>query len=173
MGGPKADLTLDGVRLLDRAVQLLAAAGCTRLIAVVRGGTSVDGAEAVVNPDPERGLRSSLQLGVDAADGADAIAVLLVDMPGVTAAGTRAVVEAWRPGRIAVARYAERSGHPIVMSPAMWRDALSSAGADDGARAYLAAHPDLIDEVEVAGSGTDLDTPADVTRWANRSGSRG
>ena len=165
MGGPKAELTVDGVRLLDRAVQVLVAAGCAPVIAVVRAGTSVSGAEAVVNPDPARGLRSSLQLGVDAAGGVAAIAVLLVDMPGVRADGTRLVVERWQPGRIAVARYAERSGHPIVMSPAMWRDALAMAGEGDGARALLAAHPHLIDEVPVAGSGVDLDTPADVTRW--------
>lgn len=165
MGTPKAELTVDGVRLLDRAVGVLAGSGCSPVIAVVRVGTVVDGAQAVINPDPARGLRSSLQLGVDAVRGVDAIAVLLVDMPGVTVEGTRAVVERWRPGRIAVARYPERSGHPIVMSPAMWRDALLIAGEDDGARAYLAAHPHLLDAVPVDGSGADLDTPDDVTRW--------
>ena len=165
MGGPKAELTIDGVRLLDRAVSALADAGCVPVIAVVRAGTSVDGAQPVVNPEPGRGLRSSLQLGVDAAAAADAIAVLLVDMPGVTSSAVRAVIGQWRADRIAVGRYADRSGHPIVMSTSMWTDAVGMAGADDGARAYLSAHPDLIDEVDVQGSGVDLDTPADVTRW--------
>ncbi|MDT4942930.1 MAG: hypothetical protein QOJ34_3019, partial [Pseudonocardiales bacterium] len=37
--------------------------------------------------------------------------------------------------------------------------------ADEGARALLAARPDLVDEVDVPGDPTDLDTPADLARW--------
>lgn len=170
MGGPKAELVLDGVRLLDRAVGLLRAAGCDPVLAVVRRGVSAAGARAVVNEQPERGMRSSLDLAVAAAavDGADALAVMLVDTPGVTADAARAVVTAWRPERIAVARYADRSGHPIVMALPLWRAALALAGADEGARALLAGRPELVDEVSVAGVPDDLDTPADLAAWQAR-----
>jgi CTP:molybdopterin cytidylyltransferase MocA len=169
MGGPKADLVVDGRRLIDRAAAAMVTAGCDPVYAVVRSGTSVSGARSVVNQDPNRGLLSSLLLAVEAAASSDALAVLLVDMPGVTAQDVAAVVAGWRPGRIALARYPERSGHPVVMSIGMWRDALALAGPDDGARNYLGRHADLVDEIDVAGSSVDLDTSADLDRWRERS----
>ena len=171
MGGPKADLVVDGTRLLDRAAAALTAAGCAPVLAVVRDGTEVDGATAVVNLDPERGMRSSLALAVDAAGDADALAVVLVDAPGIGADAIRAVVDAWRPGRIATARYAGRRGHSVVMAPDLWREALERAAPDDGARPLLKARPELVDEVDVPGDPTDLDTPEDLTRWTRAAGS--
>lgn len=165
MGAPKAELIVDGTRLVDRAVSVLSAAGCVEVIAVTRAGAWVDGARVVVNPDPSRGMRSSLELAVDAAAEADALAVLLVDTPGVGAGAAGAVVGAWRPGRIAVAAYAGRRGHPTVMEPALWRDALALAGPDEGARALLRSRPELVDEITVPGSAEDLDSPADLARW--------
>jgi CTP:molybdopterin cytidylyltransferase MocA len=166
MGSPKAELRVDGVRLVDRAVTALAGGGCDEVIAVVRAGVHVAGARVVVNADPERGMRSSLALAVDAADcAADALAVLLVDTPGVGADAVRAVLAAWTPGRIAVATYGARRGHPTVMSLALWLDALDLADGDEGARALLAARPDLVDEVPVDGDPTDLDTAEDLARW--------
>lgn len=168
MGGPKAELVVDGVRLVDRAAGVLAAAGCAEIVAVTRSHGDVAGARVVVNPEPARGMRSSLKLALDAADdlGADAMAVLLVDTPGVTASAARAVVEAWRPGGITVARYPAGRGHPIVMSLRLWRRALELAGPDEGARVLLRATPD-VHEVEVDGDAADLDSPEDLVRWNN------
>ncbi|MEP6642284.1 MAG: nucleotidyltransferase family protein [Gaiellales bacterium] len=165
MGAPKATLRVDGTTLLERAVTVLRDGGCEQVIAVVRAGTLVAGAQAVVNPEPSRGQRSSLLLAVDAAGTADALVVVLVDMPGISSDAVQAVVRAWRPGRIALARYGERRGHPTVMAPELWRRALGSAGPDEGARALLAARPDLVDEVQVAGDPSDLDTPVDLADW--------
>jgi CTP:molybdopterin cytidylyltransferase MocA len=165
MGTPKAELVVAGTRLLDRAVAVAREGGCAPVFVVVRAGTQVAGAEAVVNPDPERGMRSSLALAVEVAAEAEALAVLLVDAPGVGADALRAVVSAWTPGRIAVGRYGDRWGHPIVMAPDLWRTALAGAGRDEGARALLAARPDLVDQVEVPGDPADLDTPEDLARW--------
>ena len=156
--------------MLDGAIEVLRDGGCDPLIAVVRAGTAVAGVRLVVNPDPDRGMRSSLALAVEAAASADVdvLALLLVDVPGVGAGAVRAVVRAWRPGRIAVARYRSHRGHPTVMSAELWRSALATAHPDEGARALLASRPDLVDEVAVAGDGTDLDTPADLERWRSQ-----
>jgi molybdenum cofactor cytidylyltransferase/nicotine blue oxidoreductase len=164
MGAPKAELRLAGERLVDRAVGVLCGC-CDEVLVVARAGLSVDGARVVVNRDPGRGMRSSLELGVAAAADADAVAVLLVDTPGVGAAAAQAVIDAWRPGRIAVGRYAGRRGHPTVMAPSLWREALALAGPDEGARALLATRQELVDEVDVPGSADDLDVPADLDRW--------
>lgn len=168
MGTPKASLRVDGTSLLDRAVTVLRDGGCEPVLAVVRAGTAVADARAVVNPDPSRGQRSSLELAVDAAGDVAALAVVLVDMPGISAEAVYAVVHSWQPGRIAIARYGRRRGHPTVMAPRLWRTALASAGPDEGARALLASRPDLVDEVDVTGDPSDLDTPADLARWSAR-----
>jgi len=171
MGTPKGDLVLDGVRLVDRAIATLRSGGCEPVIAVVRAGVSADG--AVVNPDPARGLRSSLEIGIDATEVAgtgavEAVAVLLADLPGVSAQAVASVCAAWRPGRITVAVYDGVRGHPIVMEPRLWREAIAMAEPDEGARALQRARPDLVDEVGVDGDPVDLDTPADVDRWRAR-----
>jgi molybdenum cofactor cytidylyltransferase/nicotine blue oxidoreductase len=43
---------------------------------------------------------------------------------------------------------------------------LAIAGPDEGARAFLALCPDLVDPVAVAGDPIDVDTPADLARWS-------
>ena len=166
MGTPKAGLVVGGQRLLDRAVAAMRDGGCTPVIAVVRDRTEVAGATRVVNPEPSRGMRSSLALAVDATADAAALAVVLVDVPGIGADAVRAVVAAWRPGRIAIGRYQGRRAHPTVMAPPLWREALALAGPDEGARELLARRPGLVDEIDVTGDPRDLDTPEDVQRWA-------
>lgn len=169
MGRPKAQVVVAGTRLLDRAIAVLHNGGCDPVIAVVRDGTAVSGASAVVNPEPDRGMRSSLELAVEAADGCDALAVLLVDTPGIGAEAVRTVLAQWQPGRIVLARYPDgRRGHPTVMAPALWREALADAGPDEGARALLAARSQLVDSVDVPGDASDLDTPGDLTSWGAR-----
>jgi molybdenum cofactor cytidylyltransferase/nicotine blue oxidoreductase len=178
MGRPKAEIEVDGRRLVDRAVEALGC--CDDVLVVGRPGLEVVGARVVHNPDPERGMRSSLQLAVDATDPPDsaaapatplALAVMLVDTPGVGADAVAAVVAQWRRhGRIAVASYAGRRGHPTVMSRPWWSRALELAGPDEGARALLARHPELVDEVDVPGDPRDLDRPADLARWRGRPG---
>lgn len=168
MGTPKGELRVDGVRLIDRAVLACREAACYPVHVVVRPGVDVPGARGVVNPEPERGMRSSLEVGVAATGDAVAVAVLLVDAPGIGAKAIAATIHAWTPGRIAVATFAGRRGHPIVMSPAMWRAALELAGPDEGARRYLQSHADLVDEIDVEGDPGDLDTPQDLACWQAR-----
>jgi molybdenum cofactor cytidylyltransferase/nicotine blue oxidoreductase len=176
LGRPKAEVTVDGVRLLDRAVIAARDGGCQRIIAVVREGTRAPTVpteptlQVVVNPDPDRGMRSSLALGVAAATAEGmppaALAVLLVDMPGIGPTAVRTVVARWRPGRICIGTYDGRRGHPIVMAPQLWQDALAVAAPDEGARRYLSEHAEIVDEVAVPGDPADLDTPTDLQRWS-------
>ena len=167
MGAPKADLVVDGRRLVERAVAALAGGGCDEVVVVARPDAApVPRARTVVNPAPGRGMRSSLVLGLAAAGG-DGVAVLLVDTPGIDAEAIRAVVDRWRadPARIAVAGFAGRRAHPIVMAASRWPAAVARAGADEGARRYLDGHPHLVDEVDVVGDPSDLDEPADLLAW--------
>ena len=162
MGQPKGQLVVDGVRLVDRAVAVLRDGGCDRVVAVVRPGVSVADAVVAENSRPDRGLRSSVEIAVAAAGDCDGLMALPVDMPGVRPDAVRAVLAAWQPGRVAMAAYPGGPGHPVLMSPDLWRRAVAGAGPDEGARRFLADHPDLVDLAPAPGDPADLDTPDDL-----------
>jgi CTP:molybdopterin cytidylyltransferase MocA len=169
-GGPKAEGAVDGERLLDRAVRVLRAGGCADVVAVVRAGTLVVGAHAIVNDDPERGLASSLALGLKAAaeTSASRAVVTLADMPGVPPTTVGAVADATAP--IAMAGYAGRRGHPVAFARELWAEVAEFVHGDEGARAYIDAHPELVSVVEVGGDPralADIDTPADLADWVD------
>jgi CTP:molybdopterin cytidylyltransferase MocA len=166
LGQPKADLVLDGTRLLDRAIATLRAGGCTEVIAVVRPGTRADDATVVENPKPERGVGSSLRIGLNAATG-DVAVIMLVDTPGIGPAAVRQLLAEGAP--VAVATYAGRRGHPVAIARAYWPQVAALADADYGARRFLTAYPELVIEVPCVGDPVDLDTAADVAAWHARS----
>jgi CTP:molybdopterin cytidylyltransferase MocA len=162
LGRPKAELIMAGERLLDRAVRVLREGGCSEVVAVVRPGVELSGAIVVVNPEPDRGMGSSLRLGLGAASGERA-AVVLVDTPGLTADAVRRVVGVAAP--VAVATYAGRRGHPVVIERRLWTEVAALAEGDEGARPFLRAHPGLVTEVACSGDPSDIDTPQDLAAW--------
>ena len=161
-GGPKAEIVLGGERLVDRAMRVLREGGCADVVAVVRQGVEVPGAAVVVNPDPDRGMGSSLRLGLAAASGTRA-AIVLVDTPGVGADAVRRVLAVDAP--VAVATYGGRRSHPVVIDRPLWTEVAGLAEGDQGARPFMRAHPDLVVEVPCEGDPADVDTPADLAAW--------
>jgi CTP:molybdopterin cytidylyltransferase MocA len=159
MGRPKAELIVDGERLIDRAVRVLRAGGCDEVVTVVRDGVGSPGARVVVNPEPERGMGSSLRLALAAATGRRAV-ILLVDTPGIGAEAVRAVLGVDAP--VVVATYGGDRGHPVVVDHSWWSEVARLAAGDRGARPFLAAHPELVREVECPGDPSDLDTTSDL-----------
>jgi CTP:molybdopterin cytidylyltransferase MocA len=162
LGGPKAELVIAGERLLDRAVRVLHDSGCAEVVAVVRPETRVEGAVVVVNSDPERGMGSSLRLGLAAASG-DRAAIVLVDTPGISADAVRRTLGVAAP--VAVATYGGRRGHPVVIDRPLWTNVAALAIGDAGARAFLREHPELVTEVACPGDPADIDTAEDLARF--------
>ncbi len=171
-GGEKMLAELDGRPLLAHVLDVARAAGLTDLVVVLgadadRIGSSVDLSEArvVVNPEPERGLSSSLRLGL-ASLGADveAAVVLLGDQPRVRADVLRRLASVeLPPGRLfAVPRYADGGGpNPALLLREAWPMADALTG-DAGMGPYVAQHPDQVVTVDVPGCNPDVDTPADL-----------
>lgn len=175
-GMPKALVRLHGELLVDRSMQVLRAAGCDPIVVVlgaaaaeVRARAAFDGVTAVDNSDWATGMGSSLRAGLAAlADtGAVAALVVLVDMPGVTAAAVRRVSAGAGPADLIMAGYDNgRSGHPVLLGREHWTGVAALAVGDVGARPYLQAHATAVRVVPCADVSDDGDLDLDPRRGA-------
>lgn len=160
-GGPKAPYVHNGDRLVDRAVNVLTEAGCDPVFVVLGAWMGdVPGATVLENPEWSTGMGSSLQVGLkhlNSEGGIDEVVVSLVDLPGLTSEAVSRIVNA--PGEIVVAAYDAKRGHPVKFASSTWPELITSATGDQGARSYIAEHPDLIVLVEVGdvATGEDMD----------------
>jgi CTP:molybdopterin cytidylyltransferase MocA len=173
LGEPKALANVAGEPLVTRGVRTLMNGGCRPVVVVlgsaagdVRAGADLTGAEVVVNDQWEDGMSSSFRAAIDALRGrAHAAVVALVDQPLVTAAVVRRLVEAWTAGAVvAVATYDGAPRNPVLFDERCWDDVTAGLTGDEGARAWLRAHPDAVTHVECGalGSFADVDTPDDL-----------
>ena len=120
------------------------------------------GAEAVVNPDPEQGMFSSVKVGLKAAEGAEAFLILPVDAAFVSAPALLKTIAAFlslgerapRSTAVAFHRFSgaatgsnsgqileSRTGHPVILG----REAALKASAwsgESGLRGFLASLAD-------------------------------
>ncbi|MET7951991.1 nucleotidyltransferase family protein [Micromonospora sp. NPDC005324] len=171
-GRPKALVEVDGEPLVRRAIRLLADGGCAPVHVVLGAGADempdLPGAVPVRHDRWSDGLGSSLLRGL-ASLPADvpAAVVVLVDQPLLSPVAVRRVRAAYADGAVvAVATYAGRPGHPILLTRRTWRLLDGYAVGDRGARDLLRDRPDLVVEVpcDDVGSPADVDTPADLLR---------
>jgi molybdenum cofactor cytidylyltransferase len=179
MGKPKALLPLgDTGTFLTTIVRTLLSAGVDDVVVVV--GHEAEAVMAscvergvvprfVVNTEYEQGQLSSLLAGLRAIDrpGTRAMLLTLVDVPLVSAATVRAVVERYRAMRAPVVRpvNAGLHGHPVLIDRALFgllRQADPAAGAKPIVRAHVSAAGDV--PVNDPGAFMDVDTPADYAR---------
>ncbi|HEX6840457.1 MAG TPA: molybdopterin-binding/glycosyltransferase family 2 protein [Stellaceae bacterium] len=128
-------------------------------------------ARFVFNPDYAKGLSTSLKQGIAALPkGTEAVVVCLGDMPKVAAGEIDRLIAAFNPveGRaICVPTRRGKRGNPVLLASRLFQD-LSNVSGDVGARDLIAAHPELVAEVEMEGDGTllDIDTPQALARLA-------
>lgn len=112
------------------------------------------------------GMGSSLAAGIAAVTDstADAVAVLLGDMPWVAAATLRHLSANARPGQIVVPVYQGQRGHPVLFGRVFW-PALMAVGGDQGGRQVILDHPDRCIRMAVVDDGVlrDIDRPEDLS----------
>ncbi|GAA2488592.1 nucleotidyltransferase family protein [Streptomyces gobitricini] len=173
-GRPKALLEHRGRPLVENAVAVLRAGGCSVVHVVlgasagsVRARASLPGCVLVDNPDWEEGMGSSLRAGLASLDGSggDAAVVSLVDQPGIGAEAVRRVVAAYRSrDALVAAAYDGKRGHPVLFGADRWAAVGASAEGDRGARAYLGRHETSIVLVECGdvAEAYDIDTVEDL-----------
>ncbi len=173
-GGRKLLTPIDGEPLLDHTIRALLEGGAAEVIVVVGRDARAElerdvnamldpRVRPVENPDPSRGMFSSIQEGIAQAQG-DAILVMPGDMPFVSADTVCAVIETYeqRPA-IVSPRYRGKRGHPIALPPSL-RDEIRAADPRTTLHDVIHRHTEMRVDVEVEDQGIvrDVDTAADL-----------
>ena len=187
-GVAKALLRSGGETLLARIVRTAREVGLDDAVVVVGapfGDAVADharslAARVVVNPDPSRGMASSIELGFAALGGEDAAWLWPVDHPNIAPATLRALIAALvahpkgicssggslaHRATVAQPRFGERGGHPPLIARALWPRLAACSASTGGARGVFAElAPGSIVAVPVDDPGVirDVDTPADA-----------
>jgi len=176
MGENKLLVRLGGETVLRRAVRTARAAGLDPVCVVVGeeperllGELAGLPVLPVVNPEPERGMSRSLREGVaalrDDVAGVAGVAILLADMPFVTAAMVRAVVEAAGDAApMAAASYEGVIAPPYFYRRALFPELLELDGDGCGKRIYKRHQGEAAVVSLPATALADLDVPADLER---------
>jgi molybdenum cofactor cytidylyltransferase len=177
--GAKMLAQVDGQPMLARVLDEVRAFGPAATVVVLgHGAEAIERALGwgdeirVRNHAPERGLSSSLQVGIDTLrvlpDPLDGAFVVLGDQPRLRSDVLRSLARAAASQRpadrpVVVPRYADEPGvrNPVLLlRPAWsWVDELEG---DRGLGPSIAAHPDAVLVVDVEGVMPDIDRPADL-----------
>lgn len=186
-GGRKLEARLAGRPIIQHVLDALAGAGMDDPIVVLPPDSGLEpliawrGAQRVVNPDPGRGLASSLQLGWAAALAADpapaAVLVALGDQPRIDPEVIAALIAS--PPDTTTPVVAPRYAGSDVRNPVRIdatraaSNLVHAATGDRGIGPLLDANPGLVRWIDVAGDNPDVDARTDLVAaieadWADR-----
>lgn len=159
---------IEGTPMVRRVADVLHSAGLPIIVVTGHEDAGVRNALADIpvvfihNPEYASGMASSIRAGVAALPG-DAAGVLLAlaDMPFVTVADVRAIVDAYRPGprAIVVPVRAGRRGNPVLWGAGYFADLRALEGDTGGRQLFRRRAADIV-EVEAPDDGVlrDIDT---------------
>ena len=168
MGRPKLLLPFRDGTVVGSLIRALRQGGISEIVLVVAPGDdelrawgTEAGVRIAVNPEPERGMLSTILEGIAAAGGderGEPLVVCPADLPALLPSTVRAVLAQQSP--LAVPSYQGRRGHPLAISPELIPE-IGTLHLDVGLRELLDRHPDRLRIVEVDDPGCvrDVDTP--------------
>lgn len=175
MGRPKLLLPWGETTVLGSLLGTLAAGGAAPVVVVIRRQDEAlrreaeeHGAVVVANPDPDRGMLSSIRTGLEAlAARLDPwprpVLICPADLPAIRPETVRALLAGTLgPGEMAVPVHEGRAGHPLRLG----EDLVPEVFRLDpviGLRQLRELHPEARKEVATGDPGVlrDLDTPDD------------
>lgn len=162
MGRPKALLEFKGETFLDRLIGHFASVG-SEVIVVGRPDLqfpAVGNAKLIVNPDPNRGMLSSLQCGLSAVSSeVDAVIFAPVDYAPVNRQTVQEIARSFN-GVLTLPVFEGRRGHPCIVSRQLIQELLALS-VDGSAKSVIHAHLSEARLVPVNDSRTveDVDDP--------------
>lgn len=177
-GRAKQLLDIDGEPLVRRCARAVLATGCPLTVML---GAHADAVRAVLTDLPATlqacddwhdGMGRVLAAGARslAAQRVNAILVCLADQPDVNTTMLQALLKAHaaEPAAVVMAEYSGGLRGPPCIWPAATLPLLTSLRGDQGARTVLRDYAGAVICVSLPRAMTDIDTPADFTRWRAR-----
>jgi molybdenum cofactor cytidylyltransferase len=178
---------LDGRPLVGHVLAAARSVGLGRLVLVLGSDATavradllmadpdtLDGVLVAVNPAPERGLATSLSLGLAVAIAdprPDGVLILLGDQPRVRPAVIAALIAAVAPSD-ALAVVADHAGdrvpNPVLLLLPQGLVLVDELDGDRGLGPILAARRERVLPVPVDGANPDVDTPAHLAALEGR-----
>lgn len=167
LGQPKQLLRWHNQTLVERAARAVLDARPSRVLVIVGHQSEAVGAalnglpvEIVFNESWSEGMASSVRMAVERAGESDALLLTPCDLPLLSSAHLRALMETWQSGDapIVASRYDGTLGAPLVIGRKLWPELLELKG-DVGARRIVARHGASF--IEWPAGAVDVDTPGD------------
>ena len=173
-GEDKLQLILDGRPMGIRAVDMIS--GCEFALKVLV--TSADkkylidaanekGFSVVINPEPQRGISSSVRLGTEhicRTGTYEGILYAVADQPNLKQTTLRRLIEAFKgsPDHIWAPESDGNRGNPVIFPNSLFVELLQTRG-DRGGRQVISAHPEMLKTINVESSElVDIDTREDA-----------
>jgi molybdenum cofactor cytidylyltransferase len=135
MGTPKALLSLDGETFLDRLIRLFSEVAVTPIVVLGHQAAQIQSgiqrgpqAAFVVNPDPERGMLSSLQYGLKAIpQAAEAVMFTPVDHPNLERSTLEKLIRQFNAASasVIVPTFQGDHGHPVLIARSLIAELLA------------------------------------------------
>ena len=177
MGKPKLLLPFGLDCVIDQTAAALHQGGAERIVIVtapddykLRQWVSDGPWELAINPDPTRGMLSSIQEGLKHFDSPPKLETLLIcpaDLPLLRAATVaRLIAERDRcDALLAVPIHEDRRGHPLAIAGGLIEE-IYGLDPNIGLRQLLTEHGEDVLRIEIDDPGAyrDVDTPADYRR---------
>ncbi len=175
-GSDKLLESVDGHAQLRRVVAMALATGARVIVTLPDSGplalarkTALSGLRAQICAlgDWHEGMAASLRAGARAAGQADALMILLPDMPDITESDLAAIIAAFaedptRPVRACAED--GRPGHPVIFPRRLFQELMVLTG-DRGGMVVMAGEDVRPFPLPGDRAITDLDTPEDWARW--------
>ena len=153
-GGGKLHADVDGISMIDRALDTLSAAKMKHVAVVSADKRILDAARKhgfspVLNDAPEEGISRSIRLGIEAMGGADALMFMVADQPLLTKESIVRLVEAHStfPRSIAALSSGGKRGNPCVFPRELF-DELCALSGDRGGSVVIERHSERLLLVE-------------------------
>ncbi len=182
MGRPKLLLPFGMSTVIGSLVASFRAAGVERIIVVASPGdlplqdwVRRSGLILAINPDPQRGMLSSIQEGLAAVGGAkgwrEPLLISPADLPALQAETIRATLAALSASGVALAwpTYRGKNGHPLAIAPEAVAEILTldpSIGLKQLKERFAGRAIEIA--VENAGAVSDVDTEEEYQALSTR-----
>jgi len=177
MGRPKLLLPLGDTTLIGRLIDSLRSGGVGRIVLVIAPGAGElrlwareRELEIATNPNPERGMLSTILSGVEHLEATPMpcdgpLLISPADVPGISPQSIQRLLAAHpAAAKLIVPTYRGKRGHPLLLAPELISE-LPHLDPEVGLKQIRDHHDVLEIAVDDPGILSDIDTPEDYERF--------